>query len=146
MAAKLTRLSHKIAIQLHLAADRRTICNSRSGRPVRKLLDTPSYVWESGGIFPRIISLGTRCRSVVTFTLQSSYSRYNIPWYPLNGKSQTRSEYFYFLGMCVTGSTETLFITDFQDITTCFLLNTGILNKKCCTIRALCICDWNYRL
>jgi hypothetical protein len=43
MAAKLTRLTHKIAIQLHLAADSWTICTSRSGRPVRKLLDTPSY-------------------------------------------------------------------------------------------------------
>jgi hypothetical protein len=43
MAAKLTRLTHKIAIQLHLVAERCTICSSRSRRPVRKLLDTPSY-------------------------------------------------------------------------------------------------------
>jgi len=41
MAAKLTRLTHKIAIQLHLAAESYTILSSRSRRPVRKLLDTP---------------------------------------------------------------------------------------------------------
>jgi len=35
------KLTHKIAIQLHLVAG--TICSSRSRRPVRKLLDTPSY-------------------------------------------------------------------------------------------------------
>jgi hypothetical protein len=42
MAAKLTRLTHKIAIQLHLVAESCTICSSRSRRPVRKLLDTLS--------------------------------------------------------------------------------------------------------
>jgi hypothetical protein len=44
MAAKLTRLTHKIAIQLHLVAESCTICSSRSRRLVRKLLDTPPYV------------------------------------------------------------------------------------------------------
>jgi hypothetical protein len=44
MAAKLTRLTHEIAIQLHLVAEGCTICSSRSRRPVRKLLDTPSYI------------------------------------------------------------------------------------------------------
>jgi hypothetical protein len=44
--AKLTRLTHKIATQLHLVAESCTICSSRSRRPVRKLLDTPSYVAE----------------------------------------------------------------------------------------------------
>jgi hypothetical protein len=43
MAAKLTRLIHKIAIQLHLVADSCTIFSSRSRRLVRKLLDTPMY-------------------------------------------------------------------------------------------------------
>jgi hypothetical protein len=43
MAAKLTRLTHKIAIELHLVAESCTICISRSRWPVRKLLDTPSY-------------------------------------------------------------------------------------------------------
>jgi len=41
MAAKLTRLTHKIAIQLHLVAEGCTICSSRSRRSVRKLLDKP---------------------------------------------------------------------------------------------------------
>jgi hypothetical protein len=44
MAAKLTRLTHKIVIQLHLLAESCTICSSRSRRPVRKLLDTPAYI------------------------------------------------------------------------------------------------------
>jgi hypothetical protein len=41
MEVNLTRLTHKIAIQLHLVAESCTICSSRSRRPVRKLLDTP---------------------------------------------------------------------------------------------------------
>jgi hypothetical protein len=44
MAAKLTKLTHKIAIQMHLVAESCTICVSRSRHPVRKLLDTPSYL------------------------------------------------------------------------------------------------------
>jgi hypothetical protein len=44
MAAKLTRLTHKIAIQLHLVAESCSICSSRSRRPVRKLLDTSSCI------------------------------------------------------------------------------------------------------
>jgi hypothetical protein len=35
MAAKLTRLTHKIAIELHLVAESWTICSSYSRRPVR---------------------------------------------------------------------------------------------------------------
>jgi len=42
MAAKFTRLTHKTVMQLHLDAERCTICSSRSRRPVRKLLDTPT--------------------------------------------------------------------------------------------------------
>jgi hypothetical protein len=42
MATKLTRLTHKISIKLHLMAESCTICSSRSRRPDRKLLDTPS--------------------------------------------------------------------------------------------------------
>jgi hypothetical protein len=45
MAAKLTRLTHKIAIQLHSVAESCTIGSSRSRRPVRKLLYTPSYTY-----------------------------------------------------------------------------------------------------
>jgi len=43
MAEKLTRLIHKIAIQLYLVAESRIICSSRSRRPVRRSLDTPSH-------------------------------------------------------------------------------------------------------
>jgi hypothetical protein len=43
MVAKLTRVTHKIAIQLHLVAESSAICGSRSRQPVRKLLDTPFY-------------------------------------------------------------------------------------------------------
>jgi hypothetical protein len=50
MAAKFTRLTHKIGIQLHLLTESCTICSSRSRRPVRKLLDTPSYLRVSSRI------------------------------------------------------------------------------------------------
>jgi hypothetical protein len=43
MAAKFTRLTHKIVIQLHLVVETCTICSSRSRRQIRKLLDTLSY-------------------------------------------------------------------------------------------------------
>jgi hypothetical protein len=43
MAAKLTRLTHKIAIQIHLVAKCCNICSSRFRRTVRELLDTHSY-------------------------------------------------------------------------------------------------------
>jgi hypothetical protein len=41
MVANLTRLTHKIAIQLHLVAESCTICSFRSRQPVRKLLENP---------------------------------------------------------------------------------------------------------
>jgi len=44
MAAKLARLTHKIVIKLHLVTESCTICSSCSRGPVRKLLDTPSYL------------------------------------------------------------------------------------------------------
>jgi hypothetical protein len=40
MAAKLTRLTQKVSIQLHLVAESFTTCSSRSRWPVRKLLGT----------------------------------------------------------------------------------------------------------
>jgi arginine/ornithine N-succinyltransferase beta subunit len=43
MVAKLTRLTHKIAIQVHLVAESCTICSSHSRQPVWKLLDTHLY-------------------------------------------------------------------------------------------------------
>jgi hypothetical protein len=42
MAAKVTRMTHKLAIQLHLVAESCIIWSSRSRRPVRKLLNTAS--------------------------------------------------------------------------------------------------------
>jgi hypothetical protein len=42
MATKLTRLTYKITIQLHLVAESCIICSSRSRGPVRKLLGSPS--------------------------------------------------------------------------------------------------------
>jgi len=45
MAAKLTRQTYKIAIQLHLVAESYTICSFHSRQPVQKLLDTPLYTW-----------------------------------------------------------------------------------------------------
>jgi len=44
MVAKLTRLTHRIVIQLQLVAESCTSCISRYMWPVRKLLDTLSYV------------------------------------------------------------------------------------------------------
>jgi hypothetical protein len=48
MAAKLTRLTHKIAIRLQLVAENCNICSSRSRRPIRKLLDTPLALLQRG--------------------------------------------------------------------------------------------------
>jgi len=47
MAVKLTRLTHKIALQLRLLAESYTICSSRSRWPVRKLVYTFSYNFSS---------------------------------------------------------------------------------------------------
>jgi hypothetical protein len=66
MAAKLTRLIHKIAIQLHLAAESCTICSSRSRRTVRRLLDTSfSFI---RGIFQGFSPFSTWRRTQIQFT------------------------------------------------------------------------------
>jgi hypothetical protein len=49
MAIKFTRQTDTLAIQLHLVAESCTICSSHSRWPVRKLLDTPSYLMLRGG-------------------------------------------------------------------------------------------------
>jgi hypothetical protein len=54
MAAEHTRLTHKIAIQLHLVAKSCTICGYCSRRPVRKLLDTPSYAARTNNYTRRV--------------------------------------------------------------------------------------------
>jgi len=46
MVTKLTRLTHKLAIQLYVVAESSIICSSRFRKPVRKLLDTPWYAME----------------------------------------------------------------------------------------------------
>jgi hypothetical protein len=51
MAAKLTRLAHRMAIQLHLMAESYTICSSHSRWPVRKLFDIPSYIGIISGLY-----------------------------------------------------------------------------------------------
>jgi hypothetical protein len=43
MEAKLTILTHRIAIQPHLVAESYAVCSFPCRRTVRKLLDTPSY-------------------------------------------------------------------------------------------------------
>jgi hypothetical protein len=43
MVAKLTSLTHRIVMQLHLVAESCTICSSSSRQHVQKLLDTPLY-------------------------------------------------------------------------------------------------------
>jgi hypothetical protein len=69
MVAKLTRLTHKIAIQPHLVAENCTICSSRSRRPVLELLDIPPY---------RSMHSLTSWRWVVSFTPRSLYPRYPL--------------------------------------------------------------------
>jgi hypothetical protein len=80
MAAKLTRLTHKIAIQLHLVAESCTICSSRSKRLVRKLLNTPFYYWQP----PAFFYLSTRWRWMVSFMPRPLYSQGKSPWYSLD--------------------------------------------------------------
>jgi len=66
MAAKLTRLTHKLAIKLHLVADSCTISHSR--RPVRKLSDTPlhSSIWIICLLFHVILSQMIHCNQTKT--------------------------------------------------------------------------------
>jgi hypothetical protein len=109
MAAKLTTLTHKIAIQLQLVAETCTICSSRSRRPVRERLDTPSSLsclvkdyamktkttyWGSGCVTPCIFNLGTRWRWAVSFMPRPIYPQGNSPQYLLDrrlGGPQSRS-------------------------------------------------------
>jgi len=92
MAAKLTKLIHKIVIQLHLVAETCIICSSRSRRPVLKLSDPPSYKVKSpvskhhfveackvyGGKVPRILYVGARWFRMSSL-LSSRYIHY-IHW------------------------------------------------------------------
>jgi hypothetical protein len=53
-SSKTHRLTHEKAIQLHLVAENCTIYRSRYRRPVRKLLDTPSYAFFLEYLLPYI--------------------------------------------------------------------------------------------
>jgi hypothetical protein len=64
MAAKLTRLTHKIATQMHLVAGSYTICSSGSRRPVWKVLDTLSYEWVSECVELMALQQSLRKRSL----------------------------------------------------------------------------------
>jgi hypothetical protein len=71
MEAKLTRLSHKIAIQLHLMVETCRICSSRRRRSVRKLLDTHSYFIKCDtGIKTLFAAISPSLRSVLLFLLR----------------------------------------------------------------------------
>jgi hypothetical protein len=83
MAAKLTRLTHRIAIQLLLVAERCTICSSRSRRPVRKLLNTPSFISMVCN-HCRSRSCGLRRRVAMRLRRQQT-QRYCYPTTPLHG-------------------------------------------------------------
>jgi hypothetical protein len=61
MAAKLTRLTHKLAIR-QLVAESCTICSSRSRRPVRKLLDTSSHLLQEMHFLSLKLMLAVLCR------------------------------------------------------------------------------------
>jgi len=63
MAEKLTRLTHKIAIQLQLVAESCAICSSHSRWPIRKLLDTPLYVIQC-----RTVANLSTWHSIITLT------------------------------------------------------------------------------
>jgi hypothetical protein len=65
MAAKLTRLTHKIAIQLHLVAESCTIYSSRSGQPVQKFLDTLSYLIIFETDFEILLKLTQICMRII---------------------------------------------------------------------------------
>jgi hypothetical protein len=73
MAAKLTRLTHQIAIQLLLAAETYTIFSFRSRWPVRKLLDTPSHTdWST---IASVQTFVTQCIRHITILTQSQFTR-----------------------------------------------------------------------
>jgi hypothetical protein len=68
MAAKLTRLTQKIATQLHLVVENCAIWSSRSTRLVRTLLDTPPY---QGGIAPM-----QQCSYHMLWTMVNSFKAF----------------------------------------------------------------------
>jgi hypothetical protein len=88
MTAKLTRLTHKIAIKLHVVTESCTICITCSRRPVRELLDTPSYIQITCSascchtIFLRSISSSSLVLSIFfstfSFSIYPCYMQFDI--------------------------------------------------------------------
>jgi hypothetical protein len=88
MAAKLTRLTHKIATQLHLVVQSSTICSSRSRRTVRKLLDAlsyvelgPRFVFHQRNIPQRVFWVVTPCSDVVGYQHMGGPSYHHLHGY-----------------------------------------------------------------
>jgi hypothetical protein len=89
--AKLTRLTHKIAIQLHQVAESCIICISRSRQPVLKLLDTLLYAHQSG-IFNNLSLLGfMKCNLI--FKGQNHLSSEMLS---TKGRFKFKTIYYYF--------------------------------------------------
>jgi hypothetical protein len=80
VAAKLTKLTHKIAIQLHPVAESCTICSSSSRWPVRKLLGTPSYIiFDLRLLFMEITSCDSSVGITLGYGLDDRGSRVRFP-------------------------------------------------------------------
>jgi hypothetical protein len=102
MAAKLTRLTHAVAIELHLVAESCTIFSSRARRPVRKLLDTPSYYLlppEDGGNKETLVTYRATARRHNTENHELNlHSRGNFKsWIIERGQPHRRTDTLYFL-------------------------------------------------
>jgi hypothetical protein len=67
MATKLTRMTHKLATQLQLLAENWTIRSSRSRRPVRKLMDTPSYLYRHFSQLMTVWKVNMSCLSIMAW-------------------------------------------------------------------------------
>jgi hypothetical protein len=97
MVAKLTRLTQKIAIQLHPMAESCTICSSRSKQPVRKLWNTPSYLH----------SPNTPTTSPLPFT--------KFCWNPSNGFGDTSRWWMDRKDLIITLSVYTILCTTYRN-------------------------------
>jgi len=92
MVVKLTRLTHKIAVQLHLMAESCTICSSRSRSPVRKLLDTPSFIVCEDGQKGNANDMGTllTCFKVLPQNLHAGTGGHILTSHSQNIRSRNR--------------------------------------------------------
>jgi hypothetical protein len=102
MVAKLTRLTHKIAIQLHLVAESCTIFSSRSRWPVRKLLDTSLYLPKMN-IVQCLITVYIAWRHCVRLLLRVECSKHGFIEMTYFGHRQFLWNTFPKLDVCGTG-------------------------------------------